>query len=162
MNQFTIFISFFFFFSLNTCSPKAFFKESLWLSQFHACPSSPQHLSGICHLVSPGGGEFVRKPLPGGGAFVNSSRSDYSIFHLKIYLFRQLQILIKIVFLIIMLKRDMCGFCTITSLSHSIFLHRSKYYLLPSIVISSHMEEKQSMDRLRSLKEKTLSLCVNG
>ena len=30
--------------------------------------------SGICHLVGPSGGELVRKPLPGGGAFVNSSR----------------------------------------------------------------------------------------
>ena len=36
----------------------------------------PGHLSGICHLVGPGSGEFVRKPLLGGGAFVNSSRSD--------------------------------------------------------------------------------------
>ena len=33
-------------------------------------------LSGIYHLVSPGSGEFVRKPLLGGGAFVNSSGSD--------------------------------------------------------------------------------------
>ena len=29
----------------------------------------------VPYLVDPGGGEFVRKPLPGGGAFVNSSRS---------------------------------------------------------------------------------------
>lgn len=29
---------------------------------------------GICHLVSTGGGEFVKKPLPRGGALVNSSR----------------------------------------------------------------------------------------
>ena len=28
----------------------------------------------VPYLVNPGGGEFVRKPLPGGGAFVNSSR----------------------------------------------------------------------------------------
>ena len=27
----------------------------------------PGHLSGICHLVDPGSGEFVRKPLLGGG-----------------------------------------------------------------------------------------------
>ena len=26
--------------------------------------------SGLCHLVGPGGVEFVRKPLPGDGAFV--------------------------------------------------------------------------------------------
>ena len=36
----------------------------------------PGHLSGIFHLLGPGGGEFVRKPLPGDGAFVNSSRSS--------------------------------------------------------------------------------------
>ena len=36
----------------------------------------PRALSGISHLVCPGGGEFVRKPLPGGGAFVKSYRSD--------------------------------------------------------------------------------------
>ena len=29
----------------------------------------------VPYLVYPGGGEFVRKPLPGGEAFVNSSRS---------------------------------------------------------------------------------------
>ena len=34
------------------------------------------HLLGICHLVGPGGWKFVRKPLPRGGAFVNSSRSS--------------------------------------------------------------------------------------
>ena len=39
-------------------------------------PIPPGHLSGICHLVGPGSGEFVRKPLLGGGAFVSSSRSD--------------------------------------------------------------------------------------
>ena len=41
------------------------------------------------------------------------------------------------------------------------FLHPSKK-LLPAIRISLHMEEKQSMYRLKSLKEKTLSSCVNG
>lgn len=39
-------------------------------------PIPPGDLSGICHLVSPGSWEFVRKPLLGGGAFVNSSESD--------------------------------------------------------------------------------------
>ena len=39
-------------------------------------PIPPGHLSEICHLVGPGSGEFVRKPLLGGGAFVSSSRSD--------------------------------------------------------------------------------------
>ena len=36
---------------------------------------TPGHMPGICHLVGAVGGEFVRKPLPGGEAFVNSSRS---------------------------------------------------------------------------------------
>ena len=40
-------------------------------------------------------------------------------------------------------------------------LHLSKK-LLAAIVISSHMQEEQSMYRLKSLKEKTDSLCVNG
>ena len=39
-------------------------------------PPSPGDLSGICHLVGPGSGEFVRKPLLGGGTFVNSPGSD--------------------------------------------------------------------------------------
>ena len=47
----------------------------LWVSQFQACSFSPGHLSGICHLVGPDGREFVRKPLPGDGTFVNSSTS---------------------------------------------------------------------------------------
>ena len=38
-------------------------------------PSPPGHLSGICHLIGwPGGEELFRKPLPGVGEFVNSSR----------------------------------------------------------------------------------------
>ena len=56
-------------------------------------PIPPGYLSGICHLVGPGGGEFVRKPLPGGGAFVSSwleavNVVPFSIFHLKIYPFK--------------------------------------------------------------------------
>ena len=47
-----------------------------------------------------------------------------------------------------------CGIFSITCLPHSTFC------ICPAIVISSFMEEKQSMYRL-SLKEKTLSLCVN-
>ena len=42
-----------------------------------------------------------------------------------------------------------------------VFLHPSKK-LLAAIAISSHMEEKQSTCRLKSLKEETFSLCVNG
>ena len=41
------------------------------------------------------------------------------------------------------------------------FLHPSKK-LPTAIVISSNMEQKQSMYRLKSLREKTLSLAVNG
>ena len=42
---------------------------------YHDCCSC-----GICNLVGPGGEEFVRKPLPWAGAFVNSpgiSMSDF-------------------------------------------------------------------------------------
>ena len=49
----------------------------------------------------------------------------------------------------------MRGFRSITSLPH--YPSQSEK-LLPAIVISSHMEEKQSKYRLKSLKEKTLSL----
>ena len=51
----------------------------------------------------------------------------------------------------------MCGFCSLTTLPHSIFLYPSKK-LLPALMISSHMEENQSMHHLKSLKQKTLSL----
>ena len=50
----------------------------IMLSPFQALLSPPPpprvHLSRICHLVGPGGGQLVRKPLPGGGAVINSSR----------------------------------------------------------------------------------------
>ena len=49
----------------------------------------------------------------------------------------------------------MRGFRSITSLPHSVSQSEK---LLPAIVISSPMEEKQSMYRLKSLEEKTLSL----
>ena len=39
-------------------------------------PIPPGDMSGICHLVGPCSGEIIRKPLLGGGAFVNSSESD--------------------------------------------------------------------------------------
>ena len=38
-----------------------------------------------------------------------------------------------------------------------VVLHKK---LLPAIVISSHMEEKQSMYRLKSIKEKKHCLCA--
>ena len=49
-------------------------------------PLHPWHLLVICYLVSPGGGEFVRKPLPRGGAFFHFSRNSivpFSIVHSK-------------------------------------------------------------------------------
>ena len=48
-----------------------------WVNSKRAHPPA-RHLSGICHLIGPGGGEFVRKPLQktSRGAFVNSSRSS--------------------------------------------------------------------------------------
>ena len=61
-----------------------------------------------------------------------------------------------------MLDREMQGWF---SLHH---FPIPQYFLLPSkkllaaIVISLYMEEKQLMYRLKSLKEKTLSLYVNG
>ena len=39
-------------------------------------PVPPGDLSGICHLVGNGSGEFVRKLLLRDGAFVNSSVSN--------------------------------------------------------------------------------------
>ena len=53
----------------------------------------------------------------------------------------------------------MCGFRSIFP-NPRYFLQPSKK-LLRAIVISSHMEEKQSMYRMESLKEKLLSLRVN-
>ena len=60
-----------------------------------------------------------------------------------------------------MLWKDICVFHSITSLHLGIFLHLSKK-LLPTIVISLHMKEKQSMYHLKSLKEKPLSLRMNS
>ena len=59
-----------------------------------------------------------------------------------------------------MLWKDICGFHSITSLPRGIFLHLCKK-LLPTIVISLHMKEKQSTYHLKSLKEKPLSLIMN-
>ena len=57
----------------------------------------------------------------------------------------------------------MCSFRSMidTFPSHSIFVHPPKKFLA-AIMISSHMEDKRSMYSLNSLKEKALSLCVNG
>ena len=53
----------------------------------------------------------------------------------------------------------MCGFRSIFPNPRYFFQPSKK--LLRAIVISSHMEEKQSMYRMKSLKEKLLSLRVN-
>ena len=42
-------------------------------------PPPPGHLLGICNLVGPGCGEFVRKPLPEGGAFEEAVDSDRNV-----------------------------------------------------------------------------------
>ena len=57
----------------------------------------------------------------------------------------------------------MCGFRSMidTFPPHSIFLHPPNKFLA-AMMISSHMEDKQSMYSLKSLKEKALSLCENG
>ena len=53
------------------------------MAEFSGSVNSPVNskrthpLPGICHLVGPRCGEFVRKSVPEGGAFVNSSRSGY-------------------------------------------------------------------------------------
>ena len=49
----------------------------------------------------------------------------------------------------------MCGFHSITSLPHSMFC------VSPTILISSRVDEKQSMHRLKSLKERHFLCAVN-
>ena len=49
----------------------------------------------------------------------------------------------------------MCGFHFITSLTHSMFC------IYPAILISSHVDEKQSMYRLKRLKERHFPCAVN-
>ena len=82
------------------------------------------HLSSICHLVGPGGGELVIKPH-GGGTLVNSSRRGQHWFffqnfrHKYVYLdsyryfYKQL---------IHILEKDTCGFRSTTILPYSISL----------------------------------------
>ena len=50
----------------------------------------------------------------------------------------------------------MCGFHFITSLPHSMFC------ICPAILISSHVVEKQSMYRLKSLKERIFPVGGGG
>ena len=60
------------------------------MAEFSGSVNSPVNskrthpLPGICHLVGSRCGEFVRKSVPEGGAFVNSSRRGYRRFFFSI------------------------------------------------------------------------------
>ena len=56
----------------------------------------------------------------------------------------------------------MCGFHSITSLSHSIFCIHLRNCFPPSWSVRTWRKNKINMCLLKSLKEKALSLCVNG
>ena len=125
-------------------------------------PPPPGHMSGICHLVGPSGRGLSENLRPRVG-------------HLWI---TYLDSFIKNIFNVVCVAFSMCSkrqgsyfvhnYGIVTFPHNSLaprsmpqyFSHPSKK-LLPANVISSYMEEKQSMYRLKSLKEKTLSLLVN-
>ena len=52
-------------------------------SQIPSMPFPPGDLSGICHLVGPGSGEVVRKPLLGGGHLLILLLLLFQYYHLK-------------------------------------------------------------------------------
>ena len=54
--------------------------------------------------------------------------------------------------------KDTCGCRSVTTLHPQYFFASIYEIARPSIMVSSHMEKKQSMPRLKSLKERTLSL----
>ena len=56
----------------------------------------------------------------------------------------------------------MCGFHSITSLSHSIFCIRLRNCFPPLWSVRTWRKNKINMYLPKSLKEKALSLCVNG
>ena len=132
-----------------------FFRFSFVITQsILNVPIPLRHLSGICHVAWSRRWEIVREPLPGNGAFVNSSIDAvnvvlFSIFHLKKYVylnnFKEV-------------KRYMWF-----SLHH---------FPIPQYFLTSVCFPPKSSFRiwrktganwlLKSLKEKTLSLCVNG
>ena len=105
------------------------------------------HLWGICHLVGPGGGEFVSKSLPEGGKFVNSSRrgkyrSSFNISLKNMPIKTAFDISIKNIFNTYALKRYV-WFSLYHYPTPQYFLHPSKK-LLTAIVISLHVEVKKS------------------
>ena len=69
-----------FYLYLNFCLAREFMAQSI-----PSVPIPPP--PGICHLVGPGDGEFVRKPLPGGGALLILLQAvnavPFSTFHLN-------------------------------------------------------------------------------
>ena len=132
-----------------------FAKQDVWVVMIMAqsIPSVPNHRAFFGHLSSCRSRRWgiCQKIFARGWGvcqfFKNMPLESFSYFYKE--------------FSMIMLLRDMCGFRSITSLSHSIFCIRLRN-CFNVIVISSHMEEKRSMYRLKSLMKKTLSLCVNG
>ena len=53
--------------------------------------------------------------------------------------------------------KDTCD-CSFVTTLHPQYFFASVYQIARAFMVSSHMEEKQSMPRLESLKERTLSL----
>ena len=111
----------------------------------------------IIHLVGPGSGEFVRKPLAGGGEFVNFSRSGLSRSFFNISLKNMpnwiaLYISIKNIFNNFALKRYVICVVFTPSLPYTTVFFAFVYEIAcrHRDVISSHMEEKQLMYRLKS------------
>ena len=65
-------------------------------------PPHPRHLSAICYFVSPGGGEFVRNPVPRGGAFFHFSRNSivpFSVVNSKIVIGISIKKILRVVLL---------------------------------------------------------------
>ena len=112
-------------------------------------PSVPVPPLVICRLVRPFGEEFVRKPLSRALSIILEAVNvvPFSSFHLKTCLI----IFIEHVFNNFAIKRCVCMVFPPSLLYPTVVLHKK---LLAAIVISSHMEEKQSMYRLKSIKEK--------
>ena len=97
-------------------------------------PSVPISPPGICLLVGPCGGDFmVRVPLPGWGIF------PFSIFHLKICLFKQIliDISVKNIFNTFASKRN--EWFSFHHHATPQYLMYSSKKLLPTIVISSEV-----------------------
>ena len=94
----------------------------------------------ICHLVGPGGEEFVIKPLPGGGAFINSSRSGYhrSFFNISICLIR--------IFLTHYALKQYVWFSIHHHPTPQFFLHPSKKLLPINGIVNASFEQFKGKD----------------